>query len=240
LLCSSAAAAPNPLSPIAGFTTGLTKGMTAVIKGKDARAFAPLAAVAKRPFGPELKAAGVAAVRLLGVELHLAFFDGDKPAYLVRTGLAPTRTGPAIVALKGESVSKLVSKTHPPRDFVGAGAPVATTALALAKALAGSSCARLPVAPISEFEFIPARFKERATGGLEHARTVLPEICKQVAALKPGKMQLRVDDVSFAALDRSGKMVGLVKAKLELAGDKLTLYYGKFRVFQPEPGSPKP
>jgi hypothetical protein len=247
LVASPAAAAPSPLAPFNAFAASLGKGMTAVVvNGKDARAFAPLAAVAKRPFGPEVKAAGVRSLRLLGVELELALFKsgeaksgegtreaakGAELAYYVRSALALTSAGPAIVALKGEAVSKVHWKTHDPGELRGAGAPMAATARALARELAGSSCTRLPVASIAEFPFIQDKLKARAAGGLELARKALPDVCKHAAALKGGKAQLRVDDVSFAALDASGKMVGLVKAKLEMAGDKLTLYYGKFRSF---------
>jgi hypothetical protein len=251
LAAGAAAAASSPLSPFTAFATSLGKGMTAVVvNGKDARTFAPLAAVAKRPFGPEAKAAGVRTLRLLGIELELALFKsgegsreaakGEQLAYHVRSALALTGKGPAIVALKGQSVSKVHWKMHDPGDLRGPGAPLAATARALAGALAGSSCSRLPVASIADFGFIQGKFKERAAAGLELARKALPDVCKQVAALKGSKVQLRTDDVSFAALDANGKMVGLVKAKLEMAGDKLTLYYGKFRSFAEDAKTRKP
>jgi len=232
----TAEAAPNPLAALSGIQTVLGKGMSAVLKGQDGKAFGPLVANAKHPFGPELKAAGAVSARLLAVELELVFYSGDKPAYYLRSAVAPTRRGPAFVEIKGREVKdRLYVKPHPLSDFKGAAAPFATTAQALAKVLAAKDCSvRLPVAAPSEFDFLPPKIGLRAGRDLEKTRASLQEVCTHVAALKATRIEVRVDDVVYAALDKDGKMVGLIKAGFELVGGRLTVNYGKFRRNPPD------
>jgi hypothetical protein len=233
-----AGAAPNPLAPAARILEALGRGMNAVaVKGKDAGAFAPLPAQAKRPLGPELKTAGVTSVRLVAMEFELVYFSGDKPAYYLRSALTLGKRGPSLVELRGREVQggNLFVKPRPLADYKESAAPLAATAQALSKALSARDCAgKLPIATAAEFEFLPPKMAERATKDLERTRTGMPEECKKIAALKAARVELRVDDVAYAALGKDGKMVGMIKAGLEFVDGKLTVLYGKFRAAPPQ------
>jgi hypothetical protein len=233
LLAAAPARAANPLAPLARFQAQLIKGMNAVIKGADpAKAFAPLAAVAKRPIGPDLTAAGATSASIIAMEVELAYYDGATPVYYLRTAVTTTRRGPAFVGFSGRAITdgKLYVKAHPFAHYKGTAAALGAAGSALARAVAGKGCAALPLAAANDFAYLPpGKMADRATRDLERMRTGMAAECAKLAALKSTKVELRIDDVAFAVLGADGKMKGMIKTDLELDGGKLVLEISRFR-----------
>jgi hypothetical protein len=233
LLISGSSHAANPLAPLGRFQAQLVKGMNAVLKGSDpAKAFAPLTAVAKGAGAAELKAAGATSSSILAMEIELVFYVGAAPTYYLRTSITSTRKGPAFVGFAGRPIEggKLFVKARPFADYKGPAAPLGATGAALARAVAGKACLELPVATSADFSMFPAgKMAERARRDLDRTKASIPAECAKLAALKSSKVELRVDDVAFAALARDGTMTGMIKTNLELDGGKLVLELGRYR-----------
>ena len=224
--------AANPLAPLARFQAQLVKGMNAVIKGGDpAKAFAPLAASSKGAGVLELKASGATSSAIVAMELELVFYVGGAPSYYLRTAVTSTSKGPAFIGFAGRPIEggKLYVKARPMTDYKGTAAPLGAAGAALAKAAVSKACLGLPVASSADFGMLTGKMAERARRDLDRTKASLPTECAKLAALKPSKVELRVDDVAFAALAPDGKMRGMIKPDLELDGGKLVLTLGRYR-----------
>lgn len=237
LLAGACRSAPNPLAPLGDVTAALERGAAAVAQGKDDKSFAPLAAKQETAFGPEAKAAAVSSARLIGMEYELVLSKGEKPVYYLRAAVASTRNGPRFSEFKGREIKdKLYVKPHPLSAFKGSAAPLAAAAQGLWAVLSAQDCrSRVPLASRSDFDFLPAKLSDRAGRELDRARNELQAECARIAALQATKIELRVDDVVFAALSKDDKMVGMIKVGLELQQDQLTVGFGQFRPTPAEP-----
>jgi hypothetical protein len=224
--------AANPLAPLARLQAQLVKGMNAVLKGADpAKAFAPLAATSRGSGALELKASGATSTAVVAMELELVFHVGNTPSYYLRTAVTSTTRGPAFVGLAGRPLQggQVQVKARPLAEYRGHAAPLGAAAAALAKAAVGKGCLGLPIATAADFGMLTGKMAERAQRDLERTRSALPGECAKLSALKVSKVELRVDDVSFAALGADGKLKGMIKTELELEGGKLSLELGRYR-----------
>ncbi len=232
LLAATPVRAANPLAPLARFQALLIKGMNAVLKGGDpAKVFAPLVATAKGAGALELKASGATSATIAAMELELVFHVAGAPGYYLRTAVTTTARGPAFIGFAGRPIEggKLFVKARPFADYKGAAAPLGAAGAALARAALSKACLELPVATSADFAMLSGTMAERARRDLDRTKASLPGECAKLAALKPSKVELRVDDVAFAALGSDGKMKGMIKTDLELEGAKLTLSLGRYR-----------
>jgi hypothetical protein len=233
LVASAPSHAANPLAPLGRFQAQLVKAMNAVIKGTDPKkAFAPLPAVAKGTGVADLKTSGATSVTILAMEVELVYFVGDVPTYYLRTAVSSTKKGPAFVGFAGRPIEngKAFVTSHPFATFKGPVAPLGATGAALAKAVAGKACLALPIASAADFGFLPAgKMADRARKDLERTRASMPAECAKLAALKPSKVQLRIDDIAFAGIGADGQMKGMLKSDIERDGEKAVLEIGRFR-----------
>ena len=232
----TSSAAPNPLAPLVPVFKKLEQGVTAVIGGAAVeKAFAPLAAVPRKEpaLRQDLTAAGARTAKLLAMEFELILRQGDRAVYYLRTNVNAGRQRPVFLEVKGRvpDQGKLFVRGEPLSSFRAPLArPMATAASALVSSLRGKGCTSLPLAILADLPFeLPAKLAARAQKDLSRAPRRLEQVCKEVAGLKHTSVELRVDDVTFAALDGKGQMVGMIKGELEWRAKALVFQLGQFR-----------
>jgi hypothetical protein len=229
----------KPLSPLNTINKRLKRGINAVIRATPPhRAFLPIKAMARRPgLAGNLRTVGARSAVLIGYEFELIFFSGPSAVYYLRTFVHPGPKGPAFLSVSGRRLTAAGGRYvrgRSPKAHTGTAAPFGRAATALLKVLRSSSCTRLPVvnpAPLRR-KVTSKRIAARLLGDVKKTRRGIRRACLELASIRSDRVELRIDDVVFGAVNARGKIFGMIGGELRFRRNVLHVELGGFRPFR--------
>jgi len=228
-------------NPLKTFFKQCKKGMNAFIAGENAKtAFAPLDTSVNtdanlRKFREKLKKYNVSGVGSIILELEPVLFQARKPLLYIRTEIFVDEFMVGLFSIEARRPGSLILG-KPLSGYTGSAAPFKESAMALYKIISsGDKCKMLPFVPVKYFSKIAKDpgLREKLIKTVERSKQKLDRICATIAGLNADRFQLRIDDVAHLAIDKSGKLIGLIKTGLRLFPDgRLGIYLNSFRPFK--------
>lgn len=227
------------LSPLNTVNKRLKRGINAVIRGTPPnRAFSPIKAMARKPgLAGDLRTVGARSAVLIGYEFELIFFSGPSAVYYLRTFVHPGPKGPAFLNVSGRRLIPAGGRYvrgRSPKAHTGTAAPFGRAATALLKVLRSSSCKRLPVvnpAPLKR-RVTSRRIAARLLGDVAKTRRGIKRACNDLTSIRSDRVELRIDDVVFGAVNAKGKIFGMIGGELRFRRNVLHVELGGFRPFR--------
>lgn len=218
-------ATSGPLAPImkpcAALTAAASRALLSSAPG--AKAFAPFAGQADPKLRSHLQRDKAKKLILMGLEFELVFLQGEKVTLYLRTFLHPGEGGPEFFKIDGRvpKTGKISVDHYPLSAFRGPAEPFAAAARGMATLLAEGRCRKLPIVRPEPLKKImePGPQSTRMLTSLRTAKRLRERLCQSLKDFKPAGYHLRLDDLTFAVLGETGKIIGMLKGELKLHKD---------------------
>lgn len=202
-----------------------------------ANPYAPMTGVAPKGLAQRVAHANPRELRMMGFEFELLFAAKDDPAratFYLRTFMHTGEHGPQFFKIGGRvpKDGKLNVPTHPISAYKGEVAQLfSRAAQGLVKMLKSGRCQALPMVSPEPLQKImePGVRSMRMLANLKRARAGRARLCAALGKLDLGSYQLRLDDISIAAIGRDGKIKGMIGGEIKLRNGKLHLKLTQYR-----------
>ena len=164
---------------------------------------------------------GAETIRLAGYTLVIGLFDDGSPTHTLRLTWVTGRRGAVLAQIAREPGSHT---SGAPLASLVADARVAAEPIAeLAATLVGPACAELPTARATDIEALGLPLTPPDRARLVRAPADLGAVCAVIPGHPIDDLNVRVESITWLALDRQGSAVGLVIASPSLSRGALTI-----------------
>ncbi len=209
----------------------------------DENAFRPWIVEASDPdeITSAARQAGAASYWIFPFELELIFAKQGQDLYYLRTALLVYEGEIGLTSFSGRHLSRPFSLDRAPLGaYIGGGRPFRAAGLALANAVTDGGCDALPTpSPAMSRRFVEAAnldgfgriAAQRWVDNLRLDLSAVQRTCATIAALEPDEIFLRLDDLSYIAVDASRERAGVIRATISPGtGGRMRIRLGSWRV----------
>ncbi len=234
LLQAAKDAKPEPaLAPLVEVSKRLHAGAVEFLKGTAAaEAFKPWPATGRDGLLAAMKAAGVARLDLLQMELSVVFLKGGRPVGAVGTSVWSDDKEAGLLGIAyGVPPADAPVPEPTPADLVDHNAPFGKAARGLIEALKAKNTKAIAVA---DPDAVANRTGDEhlvrvLRAGILQTRLGLTDVCTKVAELDYDEARVVIDDVHLLGHGADGELRGVVEAKFSCRRGEVSFELRRFR-----------